>query len=385
MRSDLLQMGGASAAAQQAHCDVRVTQAGSTQELYITAFPPEGEEPGAQAEAMYGRIAQMLRDADAVIVAERLFGSREAMPAAMRWRSQMYRELDDGVQPTLLTDGSGNRSLIGAQVHAVRGIEMPSVIASEGLPVARHFQWKRRHYLVASGLRASQVSTAPSQANAVFQQAIDSIENMGGRFLDVARTWIWMRDILRWYGDLNHVRTKNFKKHGVIGRAPASTGIGIAPVAGHLALDLFAAWGEPALVQKLDATGRQRAASEYGSAFARAARVRTPGGETVFCCGTAAIDASGATCFAGDIARQVQMTLENVAAVLRDSDCDGDDVVQAMVYCATPAVARHFNRVHQPYLPWPCLVMIGDVCRPDLLFELEVTASARARAMTFSS
>ena len=43
-----------------------------------------------------------------------------------------------------------------------------------------------------------------------------------------------------------------------------------------------------------------------------------------------------------------------------------------------PAAARHFARAFQRTLPWPWVVVVGDVCRPDLLFEAEVTAFRRS-------
>jgi enamine deaminase RidA (YjgF/YER057c/UK114 family) len=139
-------------------------------------------------------------------------------------------------------------------------------------------------------------------------------------------------------------------------------------------MDLFAAWGQSDVVRRFHATGNQRSANEYGSAFARAAVVHTPAGDTVYCSGTAAIDTAGQTCHIGDIPGQVQMTVANVDAVLRDMSCTGDDVVQAMAYCATPAVERHFVERFADQRPWPCLILEGDVCRNDLLFEIEVTA-----------
>jgi hypothetical protein len=72
------------------------------------------------------------------------------------------------------------------------------------------------------------------------------------------------------------------------------------------------------------------------------------------------------------------MTLDNVQAVLADSACGAGDVVQAMAYCKTPAIAAQFARDFQAALAWPWVVIVGDVCRDDLLFEVEVTAARSA-------
>jgi enamine deaminase RidA (YjgF/YER057c/UK114 family) len=205
----------------------------------------------------------------------------------------------------------------------------------------------------------------------------------GASLFDVARTWLWMDDVLAWYPQLNQVRNTYFTEKGLFARPgsmPASTGIGVSPRGGRIALDFLAAWGAPATVQRFHAIGNQQSAYEYGSAFARASQVQTPGGTTVFCSGTAAIDAAGKTCHLGDIPAQVAMTIDNVRAVLRDMHCLDSDVVQAMAYCATPAVAEHFVAEHRDGLNWPILTMLGDVCRGDLLFEIEVTACPGARS-----
>jgi hypothetical protein len=73
------------------------------------------------------------------------------------------------------------------------------------------------------------------------------------------------------------------------------------------------------------------------------------------------------------------MAIENVSAVLRDTDCSGNDVVQALAYGATPDVAYSFVANYRNELSWPCLNMIGKICRADLLFEIEVTACPKAR------
>jgi len=127
--------------------------------------------------------------------------------------------------------------------------------------------------------------------------------------------------------------------------------------------------------------GKQQCALEYGSAFSRASRTVTPAGQTVFVSGTASIDANGATINTNDAAGQINTTIENVRAVLRDTHCRDEDVVQVAAYCKTTEVEKIFNEVKDS-LAWPWVTVICDICRPELLFEIEATAmpakSARA-------
>jgi enamine deaminase RidA (YjgF/YER057c/UK114 family) len=366
-------------------CDVRVIESSHAAEIYLTATPGPGSQH-EQARALYSAVGRTLREHEAMIVQERLFASPQGLASALLARSAALGALDDGVGPTLLTPALGlERAILGVQVHAVRGVSRPVVLEHGMTPVARRFSCSGTDYLFATGLQAASAGDGAAQARHVFKAAESLLGRSGASWADVARSWIWMDDILAWYDQLNQVRTAFFRDRGLMaspGRMPASTGIGVSPAGTgvHIALDLIAAWGDAACVERFSAVGNQRSAYEYGSAFARAARVRTPGGVTVFCSGTAAINAAGRTCFAGDGAGQVAMTLDNVLAVLRDTGCAPTDVVQAMAYCATPAVGDHFLESHRPGLPWPCLTMIGDVCRGDLLFEVEVTACPGARS-----
>jgi enamine deaminase RidA (YjgF/YER057c/UK114 family) len=211
------------------------------------------------------------------------------------------------------------------------------------------------------------------------------LKQFGADFLSVPRTWMWLSDILSWYDDFNRVRNKFFTERELIGKGsrqsmPASTGIGLYPAGGgECAMDLTAVLEPADSIQFLGAVGKQQCALEYGSAFSRASRSITPAGETVFVSGTASIDASGATTNIGDALGQINTTIENVRAVLRDMNAADGDVVQAIAYCKTTEVEEIFNTVKDS-LPWPWITMICDICRPELLFEIEATAMPKQKA-----
>jgi enamine deaminase RidA (YjgF/YER057c/UK114 family) len=210
------------------------------------------------------------------------------------------------------------------------------------------------------------------------------LRKFGVDFLSVPRTWMWLKDILSWYDEFNHVRTSFFTERGLIGAGtrqsmPASTGIGLGPADGsNFAMDLTAVLEPSDSTQFLQAVGKQQCALEYGSAFSRASKAVTPAGQTVFVSGTASIDADGATTNIGDASGQIKTTIENVRAVLSDMQCSDDDVVQVVAYCKTTEVEQIFNSFKDE-LSWPWLTAICDICRPDLLFEIEATAM-RARS-----
>ena len=210
----------------------------------------------------------------------------------------------------------------------------------------------------------------------MLERAESILKQFGADFHSVPRTWMWLRDILSWYDDFNRVRNTFFTERRIIGEGtrqsmPASTGIGLGPAdGGRCAMDLVAVLEPPNSVENLQVTGRQQSALEYGSAFSRASRAITPAGETVFVSGTASIDASGATINIGDAPAQITTTIDNVRAVLRDMHCNDKEAVQAVAYCKTTQIEKLFREMKDK-LPWPWVTVICDICRPDLLFEIE--------------
>ena len=57
-------------------------------------------------------------------------------------------------------------------------------------------------------------------------------------------------------------------------------------------------------------------------------------------------------------------------------DCSDEDVVHVIAYCKTTEVEKVFNN-YKKTLNWPWITVICDICRPDLLFEIEAAAMQR--------
>jgi hypothetical protein len=52
------------------------------------------------------------------------------------------------------------------------------------------------------------------------------------------------------------------------------------------------------------------------------------------------------------------------------------DLVQVIAYCKTTEVEQVFNSI-KGNLDWPWITVICDICRHDLLFEIEAAAMPR--------
>lgn len=369
-------------------------------ELFITAAPAHDGWSAAEAERLFSVIASILRQNAARLWMERVFVPAELFETTQTLRAAAYGDLADGVEPSWLI--SGGPGLGGVQVHALANLERSARItpclatelsmapasrrcepggAPSRLPIGRTLDLNGIRWIAASGL-GSPAANAESETRAAFIQAHHLLAAAGADFRSVGRTWFFLDDILSWYPAFNTVRNELFREHGLIAHAarpdylPASTGIGVRPARGRrVELDLIAAAGPEARIICHQAAGRQRSAFAYGSAFSRATQMPTPAGRTLYVSGTAAIDAEGFSRRPGDAPGQIAMTLENVLAVVSEAGFTAADITQAIAYCATPAVAAEFTANHLAQPGWPWITVIGDVCRPELLFEAEVTAT----------
>jgi len=359
--------------------DVCLRYCGLATELFISIRPRASGDLPARAATLMDAAAAILRQHQAAILQERIFAHPSAIEALARARAHSFGPLQDPVEPTwLAVPENACGPISGIQIHAVTGCGIPTVLSIAGRPCGRLLCKGPLQYLVGCNLQADTPQAPACQARSMLDKSEQLLTRAGGTLSDVARTWMWLGNILDWYGDFNRVRREMFAARGLLrpdatGNLPASTGIGIGPAGQQCcAMDFCATLGQ-VRPRFLLAASRQGPASKYGSAFSRAAVADTPAGKTVYVSGTAAIDASGQTTHLDDPRGQIEDTIRNVRSVLRDAGSGEQDVVQAVVYCKDARVEQLFRREYGD-LPMPYVLAIADVCRPNLLFEIEVTA-----------
>jgi enamine deaminase RidA (YjgF/YER057c/UK114 family) len=362
--------------------DVCFRRCGQATELFISVRPRAKGDLAAQAAAVMDAAAGVLRQHEAAILHERIFAHPSAVRALARERTRAFGPLLDPVEPTwLAVPENACGPVSGIQVHAVAGCGDPAVLSVAGRPCGRLLRRAAMQYVVGCNLQADKPDAPGCQTRAMLEKAEDLLAQVGGTLHDVARTWMWLGNILDWYGEFNRVRSEVFAARGLLrpdatGNLPASTGIGIGPVGQQCCtMDFIATLGQ-ARPRFLLGASRQGPASKYGSAFSRAAVAETPAGKTIYVSGTAAIDAAGQTTHVDDPRGQIEDTIRNVRSVLCDADTGERDIVQAVVYCKDAGVEQLFCQEFGD-LPMPYVLAIADVCRPNLLFEIEVTAMPR--------
>ena len=199
-------------------------------------------------------------------------------------------------------------------------------------------------------------------------------------FSNIIRTWIYLDKLLDWYDEFNIVRTKFFKDRNVFGTmVPASTGIGVSNHLGSaLVTDVLAVKPKTDKMKIFAVPSpMQCPALDYKSSFSRAVEMQIPGRRQLFISGTASIEQGGATAHVGNAVKQIKLTMEVVKAILESRNMSWENTTRAIAYFKNindiPLFYQYCENNNLP--PMPIAISHSDICRDDLLFEIEFDAS----------
>ncbi len=376
--------------------DVREQRGAGSTQVYMTATVMEGTDAALSASAAYGALSHILAEKSISTMQEKIFGSLAVKDAILASRQSALEEkgLANDRSPLYL-EGKPVRDVpfAGVQIwgvvphpestHRVVDIELPLGLQGR--------QWEGDHFRMIhvpamTGLRPGM---APSQciteqADDLWQIARSCLKALDMPFSKVFRTWIYLGRILDWYGEFNRVRTRHFREilpqtpTGMI--CPASTGIQGRAGAEECLMDMLILDQDRAAtpaVEPILTTPRQQPAPDYGSSFSRGMLVSLDDCRTIYVSGTASIDSTGATIYLNEAEAQCFETLMNVASLLESRGSSLSRISSATLYCTSREVFDAYQQVIRLLdVPrFPTLSVIADVCRSDLLVELEAVAA----------
>jgi enamine deaminase RidA (YjgF/YER057c/UK114 family) len=222
-----------------------------------------------------------------------------------------------------------------------------------------------------------------AQAQQMFANVGSGLQAHGLAYPNVVRTWIYVSRLLDWYGELNRVRNLHYAQVGLGGPGgpafPASTGIQGRSGDEECLVDVLALKTDGpagARAEPIRCSPRQDQSYNYGSAFSRGMVFHLEGRKTVHISGTASINPAGASTHLGDAECQSLETLLSIAAILEAQGGSLQNITSATLFCKDRAAWEAWNRVTQllqvPAFPKVCV--LADVCRSDLLVEMESVA-----------
>lgn len=229
---------------------------------------------------------------------------------------------------------------------------------------------------------ADQTASRHEQTISIFEAIERVLLAEGMEFGHLVRTWFYLDKILDWYGEFNQARTPFLESRGAFkGLVPASTGIGIANRLGAVAVaGALAIKPKPGMKSTVVevASPMQCSALEYKSSFSRAVEVARDGRRELYISGTASIEPGGETVRLDDPRGQIDLTMEVVTAILKSRQMDWSHCTRAIAYIKHPQDAPHFAAYLSQHglEQMPFSLLHSDVCRHDLLFEIELDAVA---------
>jgi len=228
-------------------------------------------------------------------------------------------------------------------------------------------------------LPADLAASRGDQARSAFETAAGILVQNGFRFTDTVRTWIYLDHLLEWYDDFNAVRTAFFNETGIFEQVvPASTGIGAGnPFGAAITMDVFAVQPKsPDFTVQTVASPLQNPALDYRSSFSRAVELGSPTHRNLLISGTASIAPDGKTVHRDEPEKQIRLTMDAVKAILGSRGMHWNDLFRGIAYFKDMAYLPIYKQVSfELDIPhFPLAISHADVCRHELIFELEVDA-----------
>jgi enamine deaminase RidA (YjgF/YER057c/UK114 family) len=354
-------------------------------------------DPEHLLEEIYGRIAELLSASSSQIIHERCFGSIELQMQVLEARTNaLLKHNMEANTPVTYVEGKSclRNKFAGIQIRALHQVPQNRVrtMFDQGIPKGRVWNLDGSTCIILQSVDGGNLSNAERtnrkfQSEAMFHQAEKLLRAEGASYKDVVRTWIYISDILDWYGDFNTVRNHCYSDYGFLGNTdskvqaeqiylPASTGIeGRNPSGLPATMDVFAIHRSPgSAVQIRPLYGvKQRSPFRYGSAFSRAMVIEESGSKLILVSGTASIDEQGKSMFIGDPAAQIRQSLNVVSTLVAPEGATLQDLCEATVFIKRKEDFSVFQEVIEDMgiTNIPSVNVLADVCRDELLFEID--------------
>lgn len=347
------------------------------QEFHLTLLPLPKENP---AEMVY-RLAAVLQERDAGIVRHEIFGPISTHSETISALKREFGRLD---WPVTWVEGQActSQSISGMHVFAVAGTQVDT-IELDGKIIGRIYDGGALRHCLIGDIKPSERSFLKEhQCYQTFMLLERALGEAGMGLANLVRTSFYLDDILSWYGEFNDVRNAFFEERNLLlGNLPASTGVGGRnPFGTALVAGAWAAQdSQNALLVSEVSSPLQCRATEYGSAFSRAVLLEENGCRRLLISGTASISPEGRSVHIGDVHKQIAKTMEAVGTILAAQGFEYSDVTRATAYFKKIEDAPAFDRWMKdnglgslPHVKTPM-----DICREELLFEIEVDTISR--------
>lgn len=373
----------------------------------VASFYEAPSNWGASLRFLESELRSALKERGAAVVHERWFGSEDFLLGEVKPVFLPIADDPSGLHACVTPmDGKpcygrgeqACKGFSGIQIEAVIAgaqASAPEFIRDEHHSVVgRKWQEGKARFLILQNL----CDLVPSHSNTeqttqTLLRAEALLKKEGLDYHSVARTWIYLDDILAWYTPFNEARSAFYRQVGImpdIERTtttppqecylPASTGIRGHNVNGAACtIDLVAAQipTDSGFTVRRLTNRKQKDAFRYGAAFARASVSETDQYSEVQISGTASIDEKGVSTHGGDSEAQIRNTLGIIETLIGEAHFKLTDICSATAFLKheqdLPILLKLLNERGLSDLP--VVICKADVCRDELLFELDGIAA----------
>lgn len=229
-------------------------------------------------------------------------------------------------------------------------------------------------------------TSAAAQTEDVFGNLIGALSAQGATLRDhCVRTWIYVNGVDVFYKGMVDSRSALFEEQGLTGATHYIASTGIEGACAHqsdlVAMDAYSHLDlVPGQMSYLNDFDRLCPTKNYNVTFERGTRIAYADRAHCFISGTASIDKAGEVVHPGNVMRQLERTLENVDALLKSGAASLADMMYLIVYLRDLADhARIDAYLRERFPSLPIMIVLGAVCRPAWLIEVEGVAIAKNR------
>ncbi|MGV8094211.1 MAG: RidA family protein [Mangrovibacterium sp.] len=247
-----------------------------------------------------------------------------------------------------------------------------------GIRVGTRYEDENAEYCFLGDIFPVDKNLSPSgQTLQTLENIRKALISIGMSFSQVVRTWFYLDKLYDWYSEFNEIRTTFYREQGVFDNLiPVSTGIGASNLHGtHLVANVLAVKPKHPGVHILSVPSPlQCEATEYKSSFSRAVEIRFPTHRQLYISGTASIDRNGNSIHEGNINSQIDATMKVVQQIIESRSMNWCDAVRAIAYFKDiNHVSEFCDYCQKNHIPsFPVCYCQSDICRPELLFEIEI-------------
>lgn len=285
--------------------------------------------------------------------------------------------------------------LLGQSGGAIQEIWQSATPCSAG--VFEGIAWRRAGHLLYGVIELEEAGFAATAGHGALQAASREAYRRIFRLLDCQglpqlwRVWNYLAGINEEVGGLERYRQFNIGRQdafiefarGATGNVPAACAIGLA--GGPLSIAFLAGEQAALPVENPRQISAYHYPAEYGPrspTFSRGALVYPPGQEILFISGTASI-VGYRTVHPDDVVGQCRETMTNIAAVVGEANrlCrSAAYVLDELSYRVYVRRAADFPQIRETLTALlggrsEIVYLQADICRPDLLLEIEAMAS----------